>query len=139
MLNSRAGRCGSVLDLDVIGVNSFHERRMMAYKIRNCILNRVKLSREMLDSELRRNRKHINKKSTYNQIYDCYWRPELVAYCRNKCLKLSGKKKDLIDRILKNFVDPTCLFYFFFHSTHSCLFSYRIQEEKETKETSSTF
>jgi hypothetical protein len=46
------------------------------------------------------NRPDIKKGITYQEMFQCYLRSELFDYCKANGLKVSGKKPDLIKRII---------------------------------------
>jgi len=99
---------GSVLDLVTKKDRSFRGRAVRRPKKKP--KKKVKLNREMLDAELRRNRPAIKSGISKDDLQNMYWIGELRDFCREEGIKISGRKTKVMDRILAFFVDNTSLF-----------------------------
>jgi len=71
-------------------------------KIVNAIVTQTAPEREEKDMKIVFSAKKlpIKKGITYQDIFQWYYKEELVEYCKENGLKVSGKKKEVIERIL---------------------------------------
>lgn len=68
---------------------------------------KMKFDREAYNSNIRRNRKDIERGITKKELFQAYWQDERVEFCKSNGINPTGKTTILVNRIYKWLDDPT--------------------------------